>query len=108
MNNITADGLAGADEVIKAMQRMGHDYSAHRDRIALELFENGVWDGNYDRPSNSRMGCLLSGSSKKMNMTRAWMRTRSPTGTIKSTSPVAVTSSSPKRLTAHLFMLEQA
>jgi hypothetical protein len=48
MNNITADGLAGADEVIKAMQRMGHDYSAHRDRIALELFENGVWDGNYD------------------------------------------------------------
>lgn len=45
---ISEDGYRGADEIITAMASKGHDYSAHRDQIALELLEEGVWEGNWD------------------------------------------------------------
>lgn len=56
MTEISKDGYAGADEIIEAMKGQGHDYSAHRDQIALELYEDGVWQGNWDSSTDFEDG----------------------------------------------------
>lgn len=49
MNLISDNGRRAADRVIAALTQDGKgDYSQHRDNIALDVYENGLWEGNWD------------------------------------------------------------
>lgn len=48
MTMICDEAYAAADEIIEALLQDGKDYSKHRDQIALEGFENGLLQGNWD------------------------------------------------------------
>ena len=45
---VSGDALIAADEIIGEMQKRGQDYSAYREQIAEELYDSGVWNGNWD------------------------------------------------------------
>lgn len=49
---VSSDALKAADEIIGVMQKRGQDYSAYRDLIAKELYDDGVWNGNWDSTSH--------------------------------------------------------
>lgn len=42
------EALTAADEVIDALKKHGLDYSAYRDTIAQEAFDEGLLEGNWD------------------------------------------------------------
>jgi hypothetical protein len=42
------EALRNADEVIAVLKTKGFDYSAHREAIALQLFDEGIYNGNWD------------------------------------------------------------
>lgn len=43
------DALNSADEIIEELELAGHTgYQVYRDRIARELYDEGLWQGNWD------------------------------------------------------------
>lgn len=47
--NPSEEGLRNADEIIEILNTTGNgDYSAFRNQIALDIYDNGHWNGNWD------------------------------------------------------------
>lgn len=49
MSTASADALREADELVDTLAELGKgDYSALREHIALEVYDEGFWNGNWD------------------------------------------------------------
>ncbi len=47
-DEVSRDAIMAADEIIDEMRKHGLDYSVYRVQIAKELYDDGVWNGNWD------------------------------------------------------------
>jgi hypothetical protein len=48
MSTILQEALDAADEVVAALKAKGIDAQEYRETIAIELFDEGLLEGNYD------------------------------------------------------------